>query len=290
MKRLWKRSITAGMTAGSASEAELPADPAGAKAQVIQAEGVRKRFGDNVVLDGIDLAVDAGETLVVIGPSGSGKSTLLRCINLLEPIDGGRILLEGEEITRKGAKVATIRQRIGIVFQQFNLFPHLKAIDNITLAARRVRKVSRREAEARALELLKRVGLEEKAREYPHQLSGGQQQRVAIARALMMEPHVMLFDEVTSALDPELVGEVLVVMRDLAQSGMTMVVVTHEMQFAREVGDRVLFMDEGRIVEQGVPADVLDRPREERTRRFLRRSLQLARSLEELTIDQGGAE
>jgi len=278
------------MTAGSASEAELPADPAGAKAQVIQAEGVRKRFGDNIVLDGIDLAVDAGETLVVIGPSGSGKSTLLRCINLLEPIDGGRILLEGEEITRKGAKVAAIRQRIGIVFQQFNLFPHLKAIDNVTLAARRVRKVSRREAEARALELLKRVGLEEKAREYPHQLSGGQQQRVAIARALMMEPHVMLFDEVTSALDPELVGEVLVVMRDLAQSGMTMVVVTHEMQFAREVGDRVLFMDEGRIVEQGVPADVLDRPREERTRRFLRRSLQLARSLEELTIDQGGAE
>ena len=290
MKRLWKRSITAGMTAGSASEAELPADPAGAKAQVIQAEGVRKRFGDNIVLDGIDLAVDAGETLVVIGPSGSGKSTLLRCINLLEPIDGGRILLEGEEITRKGAKVAAIRQRIGIVFQQFNLFPHLKAIDNVTLAARRVRKVSRSEAEARALELLKRVGLEEKAREYPHQLSGGQQQRVAIARALMMEPHVMLFDEVTSALDPELVGEVLVVMRDLAQSGMTMVVVTHEMQFAREVGDRVLFMDEGRIVEQGVPADVLDRPREERTRRFLRRSLQLARSLEELTIDQGGAE
>jgi len=290
LKRLWKRSITAGMTAGSASEAELPADPAGAKAQVIQAEGVRKRFGDNIVLDGIDLAVDAGETLVVIGPSGSGKSTLLRCINLLEPIDGGRILLEGEEITRKGAKVAAIRQRIGIVFQQFNLFPHLKAIDNVTLAARRVRKVSRSEAEARALELLKRVGLEEKAREYPHQLSGGQQQRVAIARALMMEPHVMLFDEVTSALDPELVGEVLVVMRDLAQSGMTMVVVTHEMQFAREVGDRVLFMDEGRIVEQGVPADVLDRPREERTRRFLRRSLQLARSLEELTIDQGGAE
>jgi len=278
------------MTAGSASEAELPADPAGAKAQVIQAEGVRKRFGDNIVLDGIDLAVDAGETLVVIGPSGSGKSTLLRCINLLEPIDGGRILLEGEEITRKGAKVAAIRQRIGIVFQQFNLFPHLKAIDNVTLAARRVRKVSRSEAEARALELLKRVGLEEKAREYPHQLSGGQQQRVAIARALMMEPHVMLFDEVTSALDPELVGEVLVVMRDLAKSGMTMMVVTHEMQFAREVGDRVLFMDEGRIVEQGVPADVLDRPREERTRRFLRRSLQLARSLEELTIDQGGAE
>src|SRR2546421_3724992 len=276
------------MTAGSASEAELPADPAGAKGQVIQAEGVRKRFGDNVVLDGIDLAVDAGETLVVIGPSGSGKSTLLRCVNLLEPIDGGRILLEGEEITRKGAKVAAIRRRIGIVFQQFTLFPPLKVIDNLTLAARRVRKVSRREAEARALELLKRVGLEEKARDHPHQLSGGQQQRVAIARALMMEPRVMLFDEVTSALDPELVGEVLVVMRDLAESGMTMVVVTHEMQFAREVGDRLLFMDEGRVVERGAPADILDRPQQERTRRFLRRSLQLAHSLEELSITEGG--
>jgi polar amino acid transport system ATP-binding protein len=267
----------------------MSAQPAAFESQpVVRAEAVRKSFGDNVVLDGIDLDVAAGETLVVIGPSGSGKSTLLRCVNLLEPIDSGRIFLEGEEITRKGAKVPAIRQRIGIVFQQFNLFPHLRAIDNLTLATRRVRKVRKNEAEGRALELLERVGLHEKARSYPHQLSGGQQQRVAIARALMMEPHVMLFDEVTSALDPELVGEVLVVMRDLAQSGMTMIVVTHEMQFAREVGDRVIFMDEGRIVEEGVPGDVLDQPKQERTKRFLRRSLQMAHSLEELTITEEG--
>src|SRR5213078_3950372 len=247
-----------------------------------------KSFGDNVVLDAVDLTVDAGEVLVVIGPSGSGKSTLLRCINLLEPIDSGRIFFEGREITTRGVKVDQVRQQIGIVFQQFNLFPHLKVIDNLTLATRRVRKIPRAKAEPRAVELLRRVGLEEKAREYPHQLSGGQQQRVAISRALMMEPHVMLFDEVTSALDPELVGEVLVVMRDLAQSGMTMMVVTHEMQFAREVGDRVIFMDEGRVVERGAPADILDRPQQERTRRFLRRSLQLAHSLEELSITEGG--
>jgi polar amino acid transport system ATP-binding protein len=258
---------------------------------VVRVEGLHKSFGDNLVLDGIDLSVDTGETLVVIGPSGSGKSTLLRCINLLEPIDSGRIFIEGEEITRKGVKLDRIRQRIGIVFQQFNLFPHLKVIDNLTLAARRVKKMPRREAESRAHHLLETVGLPEKARQYPHQLSGGQQQRVAIARALVMSPHVMLFDEVTSALDPELVGEVLVVMRDLARTGMTMIVVTHEMQFAREVGDRLLFMDEGRIVEEGIPADVLDRPRQERTKRFLRRSLQMAHSLEELSItDEGEAE
>jgi ABC-type polar amino acid transport system ATPase subunit len=255
---------------------------------VVRAEHIRKSFGDNVVLDGIDLEVDAGETLVVIGPSGSGKSTLLRCINLLEPIDSGRIFFEGEEITEKGVKLPQVRQRIGIVFQQFNLFPHLRVIDNLTLGARKVKKVPKKEAEARALELLATVGLPEKAREYPHQLSGGQQQRVAIARALVMDPHVMLFDEVTSALDPELVGEVLVVMRDLAQSGMTMVVVTHEMQFAREVGDRLIFMDEGKIVEQGAPKEVLDRPKEERTKKFLRRSLQMAHSLEELTITEEG--
>jgi ABC-type polar amino acid transport system ATPase subunit len=186
--------------------------------------------------------------------------------------------------------LSAVRQRIGIVFQQFNLFPHLRVIDNLSLAARRIKKMPRREAEARAHELLERVGLDEKARSYPHQLSGGQQQRVAIARALMMKPHVMLFDEVTSALDPELVGEVLVVMRDLARDGMTMLVVTHEMQFAREVGDHLVFMDEGRIVEQGKPTEVLDRPQEERTRRFLRRTLQLVDSLEELTIDEGGVE
>jgi ABC-type polar amino acid transport system ATPase subunit len=258
---------------------------------MVRLEAVVKSFGDNRVLDGIDLTVDQGDVLVVIGPSGSGKSTLLRCVNLLEPIDSGRIFLEGEEITGKGVDVSGVRQRIGIVFQQFNLFPHLRAIDNVTLAARRVKRVPRERAEKRAHELLTRVGLDEKAKQYPHQLSGGQQQRVAIARALMMDPHVMLFDEVTSALDPELVGEVLVVMRDLAEEfGMTMLVVTHEMQFARDVGDRLIFMDEGRIVEQGKPRDVLDRPREERTRRFLRRTLQLADSLEELTIDEGGAE
>jgi polar amino acid transport system ATP-binding protein len=232
--------------------------------------------------------VDSGEVLVIIGPSGSGKSTLLRCVNLLERVDSGHIFLEGEEITRAGVDVTGVRQRVGIVFQQFNLFPHLKVLDNLTLAARRIRKRSRAETEAQARELLDLVGLTEKARQYPHQLSGGQQQRVAIARALMMEPHVMLFDEVTSALDPELVGEVLIVMRDLAQAGMTMLVVTHEMQFAREVGDRVVFMDDGRIVEQGKPVDVLDNPREERTRRFLRRTLHIAGSLEEWAIDEGG--
>ena len=257
---------------------------------VVRLEDVHKSFGDNVVLDGIDLTVYAGEALVIVGPSGSGKSTLLRCVNLLEPVDSGRIFFEGEEITGKGVTVPALRQRIGIVFQQFNLFPHLRAIDNLTLAARRVGKVPHKEAEQRANELLERVGLTEKARSYPHQLSGGQQQRIAIARALMMRPHVMLFDEVTSALDPELVGEVLVVMRDLARDGMTMLVVTHEMQFARDVGDQLIFMDEGKIVEQGKPADVLDRPQAERTRRFLRRTLHLADSLEELTIEEGGVE
>ena len=267
------------------------ASPGAAGAPMVRLEQVTKSFGDLLVLDRIDLTVDQGDVLVVIGPSGSGKSTLLRCINLLEPIDSGRIFLEGQEITAKRVDVSGVRQRIGIVFQQFNLFPHLRTIDNVTLAARRVKRTPRRQAEARAHELLARVGLDEKAKQYPHQLSGGQQQRVAIARALMMNPHVMLFDEVTSALDPELVGEVLVVMRDLAQEfGMTMLVVTHEMQFARDVGDQLIFMDEGRIVEQGKPEEVLDRPKEERTRRFLRRTLQLADSLEELTIDEGGPE
>ena len=279
-----------GKGGGRTTASEQAAERATDDVPVVRLEQVRKSFGDNLVLDGIDLTVAPRETLVVIGPSGSGKSTLLRCINLLEPLDSGHIFLEGDEITGKGVKVSAIRQRVGMVFQQFNLFPHLKVIDNLTLAARRIKRLPKDEAERRALALLRRVGLEEKARQYPHQLSGGQQQRVAIARALVMEPHVMLFDEVTSALDPELVGEVLVVIRDLARDGMTMLVVTHEMQFARDVGDRVVFMDEGRIVEQGEPSDVLDRPREERTRRFLRRSLQLAHSLDELEIDEGGAE
>jgi ABC-type polar amino acid transport system ATPase subunit len=266
----------------------LPAAATNGATPVVQLDGVRKSFGDHVVLDGIDLEVKAGEVLVIIGPSGSGKSTLLRCVNLLEPVSGGRILFEGEEITRKGADLSEVRRHIGIVFQQFNLFPHLKVIDNLTLAPRRLLKLRRAKAEERAHELLARVGLEEKAPQYPHQLSGGQQQRVAIARALMMEPHVMLFDEVTSALDPELVGEVLLVMKDLAESGMTMLVVTHEMQFAREVGDELIFIDEGRIVEEGKPIAVLDQPREERTRRFLRRTLQLVDSLDELHIDEEG--
>jgi polar amino acid transport system ATP-binding protein len=257
---------------------------------VVQLVGVHKSFGDNEVLQGIDLSVATGEVLTIIGPSGSGKSTLLRCVNLLEPLNAGTIFFEGDEITRKGVDVSAVRTRIGMVFQQFNLFPHLTVMDNLTLATRRIRKRPKGEAEERGRELLARVGLSEKADQHPHQLSGGQQQRVAIARALMMEPHVMLFDEVTSALDPELVGEVLIVMRDLARDGMTMLVVTHEMQFAREVGDRVVFMDEGRIIEEGAPADVLDRPRQERTQRFLRRSLQLAGSLEELSVtDEEGA-
>ena len=278
------------MSTTHAAETETPSRHLG---PILRLEGVRKSFGDNLVLDGIDLEVRSGEVLVVIGPSGSGKSTLLRCVNLLEPIQAGRIFFEGEDITRDGVDVSAVRQRIGIVFQQFNLFPHLTVIDNLTLAARRIRKLPRAEAEQRARELLDVVGLPEKAGQHPHQLSGGQQQRVAIARALMMSPKVVLFDEVTSALDPELVGEVLVVMRDLARgSGTTMLVVTHEMHFARDVGDRVVFMDGGKIVEQGRPADVLDSPREERTRRFLRRSLELTGSLDELTITEveGGEE
>ncbi len=266
------------------AETEATAQP------VVRLDGVHKSFGDNHVLKGIDLEVASREVLTIVGPSGSGKSTLLRCVNLLEPLQEGRIYFEGEEITRKGVDLSAVRTRIGMVFQQFNLFPHLTVMDNLTLATRRIRKQPRGAAEERARELLAQVGLSEKAGQHPHQLSGGQQQRVAIARALMMDPHVMLFDEVTSALDPELVGEVLIVMRDLARDGMTMLVVTHEMQFAREVGDRLVFMDEGRIVEQGVPAEVLDRPQEERTRRFLRRSLQLAGSLEELSVtDEEGA-
>jgi polar amino acid transport system ATP-binding protein len=271
------------MTQGSATAASSSEPDA-----IIRLEAVRKSFGDNLVLDGIDLDVAPGEVLVVIGASGSGKSTLLRCVNLLESLDSGRIFFEGREITGNTTDVSGVRQRIGMVFQQFNLFPHLTVLDNVTLAARRIRKMRRKDAEARAHELLAQVGLEPKAGQHPHQLSGGQQQRVAIARALMMDPHVMLFDEVTSALDPELVGEVLLVIRELARAGMTMIVVTHEMQFAREVGDRLIFMDEGRIVEEGVPSDVLDQPQEERTRRFLRRSLQLAHSLEELSINEEG--
>jgi polar amino acid transport system ATP-binding protein len=207
----------------------------------------------------------------VLGPSGSGKSTMLRCINLLEPLDAGRILLEGREITGKSTADDRdyVRQRVGMVFQQYNLFPHKSALENVSLAPEKVLGRPAPEARGKAEALLARVGLADKLREYPERLSGGQQQRVAIARALAMDPHVMLFDEVTSALDPELIKEVLDVMRELASEGMTMVVVTHEMGFAREVGDQVVFMDAGVVVEEGAPAQVLDRPREERTKRFL---------------------
>ena len=278
------------MSTTHAAETETPSRHPG---PLLRLEGVRKSFGDNLVLDGIDLEVQTGEVLVVIGPSGSGMCTLLGCVNLLEPIQAGRIFFDDQEITRDGVDVSAVRQRIGIVFQQFNLFPHLTVIDNLTLAARRIRKLPRAEAELRARELLDVVGLPEKVGQHPHQLSGGQQQRVAIARALMMSPTVVLFDEVTSALDPELVGEVLVVMRDLARE--VHLVRDHEhgrAAPARDVGDRVVFMDGGKIVEQGRPADVLDNPSEERTRRFLRRSLELTGSLDELTITEaeGGEE
>jgi polar amino acid transport system ATP-binding protein len=240
---------------------------------MVELRGVHKRYGALEVLKGIDLEVDQGSVLVIIGPSGGGKSTLLRCVNLLETVDQGSVLLEGEDITQPSVDLNQVRRRIGMVFQQFNLFPHLSAMDNLTLAPRKLLKMERKEAEVQAMELLGRVGLADKAGSYPHQLSGGQQQRVAIARALMMKPHVMLFDEVTSALDPELVSEVLDVMRDLAKSGMTMLVVTHEMGFAREVGDRLIFVSGGVIAEEGRPANVLDSPRQERTQQFLRRVL-----------------
>ncbi len=238
----------------------------------LQIENVHKRFGDLHVLRGVSLEVAAGSVICVIGPSGSGKSTLLRCINLLEPPDAGRILLEGKEITGGGTGAGDIdfvRRRVGMVFQQFNLFPHKSAVENVALAQETVLDRDRDEARAKAEGLLKRVGLADKIDEYPERLSGGQQQRVAIARALAMDPHVMLFDEVTSALDPELIKEVLDVMRELAEEGMTMVVVTHEMGFARDVGDHVMFMDEGAVVEEGSPAKILDSPREERTKQFL---------------------
>jgi polar amino acid transport system ATP-binding protein len=239
---------------------------------VLQLEAVHKRFGELHVLRGIDLEVQRGGVVCVIGPSGSGKSTLLRCINLLEPPDEGRIVLEGKEITGGGAHggdIDFVRRRVGLVFQQFNLFPQKSALENVSLAQEKVLHRKPNEAKAKAQALLSRVGLVDKMDEYPERLSGGQQQRVAIARALAMDPYVMLFDEVTSALDPELIKEVLDVMRELAGEGMTMVVVTHELGFAREVGDEVLFMDGGVVVEQGAPAQVLDNPRQERTKRFL---------------------
>ena len=239
----------------------------------IDVQQLHKSFGDNEVLKGIDFHVDDGEVVCVIGPSGSGKSTLLRCVNRLEVPTKGRVLVEGVDMTDPETDLNDVRSRIGMVFQSFNLFPHLTVTANLTLAQRRVKKRGKAEAEKRARENLARVGLEDKADAYPAHLSGGQQQRVAIARALSMDPDLMLFDEPTSALDPELVGDVLAVMKSLASEGMTMMVVTHEMGFAREVGDKLVFMDEGVIMEEGDPAEVLSDPQHARTQEFLSKVL-----------------
>jgi polar amino acid transport system ATP-binding protein len=240
-------------------------------------EGVRKSFGANEVLKGIDLALEEEEVVCLIGASGSGKSTLLRCVNLLEPLDAGRIVLHGEEITRRGVDVNRVRQRIGIVFQAFNLFPHMTVLRNVMLGPHEALKLPREEAEGRALELLRRFGLADRRDEYPDRLSGGQQQRVAIVRALAMRPQLLLLDEVTSALDPELVGEVLSVIRELAEGGMTMLIATHEMSFAREVANRVCFLDAGLILEEGPPDQIFSHPKEPRTRQFLERIVQAGR-------------
>lgn len=247
---------------------------------MLEARNVKKSFGTLSVLNGITLSIDAGQVLCLLGPSGSGKSTFLRCINHLEKINGGRIYVDGELMgyeekggdlyEMKPSDIANQRKQIGMVFQKFNLFPHLNALDNVMIAPMGVLGLPKQAARILAMELLERVGLTDKANVYPAQLSGGQQQRVAIARALAMEPKLMLFDEPTSALDPELVGDVLSVMRDLAKTGMTMIVVTHEMGFAREVADHVAFMDQGLVVESGIPMQVLDNPRHERTRAFIK--------------------
>jgi len=240
-------------------------------------EGVRKSFGTLEVLRGVDLAVEDHEVVCLIGASGSGKSTLLRCVNLLEPIDAGRIVVAGEEITRRGVDVNAVRRQIGIVFQAFNLFPHMSVLANVTLAPRLALGLSRAEADERARELLARFGLGDRLRDYPDRLSGGQQQRVAIVRALAMRPQLMLLDEVTSALDPELVAEVLEVIRELAAGGMTMVIATHEMGFARDIATRVCFLDGGVILEQGPPEEIFSAPRELRTQQFLQRIVQAGR-------------
>ena len=240
-------------------------------------EGIHKSFGKLEVLRGIDLELAEHEVVCLIGASGSGKSTLLRCVNLLEPVDAGRIVVRGEEITAGGVDVNAVRRGIGIVFQSFNLFPHMSVLDNITLGPRKALRLSKADAEHRADELLVRFGLADKREEYPDRLSGGQQQRVAIVRALAMQPSLMLFDEVTSALDPELVAEVLAVIRELAAEGMTMLIATHEMGFARDVANRVCFLDAGRILEEGTPAEIFGAPREPRTQQFLQRIVEAGR-------------
>ncbi len=240
---------------------------------MIVVNNLYKNFGNLKVLKNINVEVKPREVVCVIGPSGSGKSTFLRCLNLLEKPTSGEVYIDGQLITDPKTDINSIRAEVGMVFQRFNLFPHMTALQNITLALMKVRGLDREEADKRAMDLLSKVGITDKARVYPDALSGGQQQRVAIARALAMQPKIMLFDEPTSALDPEMVGEVLAVMKNLAREGMTMVVVTHEMGFAREVGDRVLFMDEGQIVETGTPQELFDNPRNERTRTFLSKIL-----------------
>jgi polar amino acid transport system ATP-binding protein len=246
-------------------------------ADALVIDGLHKSFGRLEVLRGIDLTVAQHEVVALIGASGSGKSTLLRCINLLEDIDAGRIVIEGEEITARGVNVDRVRRRIGIVFQAFNLFPHMSVMGNVTLAPRQVLHLSRADAEARGMALLERFGLADKRDEYPDRLSGGQQQRAAIVRALAMQPDIMLLDEITAALDPELVAEVLDVIRELAAEGMTLVIATHEMGFARDVADRICFLDGGVILEQGPPAQMLSQPREPRTQQFLQRIISAGR-------------
>lgn len=240
---------------------------------MIKVANLQKSFGSHKVLMGIDVIVQPQEVVVVIGPSGSGKSTFLRCINLLETITDGHVLIEGMDITDKGTNINKVREEVGMVFQHFNLFPHMTVIENIMLAPLKVRGIDENQAREKGMELLKKVGLEDKAEAYPASLSGGQKQRVAIARALAMEPKIMLFDEPTSALDPEMVGEVLEVIKQLAREGMTMVVVTHEMGFAREVGDRVIFMDGGLIIEENQPKELFENPQHERTQAFLSKVL-----------------
>ena len=240
---------------------------------MIDVKNLHKSFGNHEVLKGVNEHIEKGEKVVVIGPSGSGKSTFLRCLNLLEEPTGGEIIFEGQNITAKDTDINLVRRRMGMVFQQFNLFPHLTVRENIKLAPVKLKVMTDEEADKRALELLARVGLPDKADSYPAQLSGGQQQRIAIARALAMNPDVMLFDEPTSALDPEMVGEVLEIMKELADDGMTMVVVTHEMGFAREVATRVLFMDKGNILEEGTPEQIFTAPKQERTKEFLSKVL-----------------
>ena len=240
---------------------------------MIKTEQLTKSFGDKQVLKGIDEQINSGEVVVIIGPSGSGKSTFLRCMNLLEEPTTGKVIFEGQEINKKGVDIDSIRTKMGMVFQGFNLFPHLTVLDNIMIGPQQVKKVPKDKAEAIARKLLTRMGMSEKADVYPQSLSGGQKQRIAIARALAMEPDMMLFDEPTSALDPEMVGEVLQVMKDLAMEGMTMVVVTHEMGFAKEVGDRILFMDDGQVMEQGTPDEIFNHPKSERTKDFLSKVL-----------------